>query len=180
MILMIYKITANICGNETRRQICCQGYLDRSCSSKNSSKSTMSNQKKEATSLTIEATVSLPDMLTNNNIFGNARIHSIVCPKCVHGDMITGEILDIQPTDIRPYHSWCVAVKCPKCNYRWYVCRDCSNVRQILDTKKRPQKPPTENGDTNRTCIKHDINTHWLRSESGRYLNLVISDCIIE
>lgn len=100
---MIYKITANICGNETRRQICCQGYLDRSCSSKNSSKSTMSNQKKEATSLTIEATVSLPDMLTNNNIFGNARIHSIVCPKCVHGDMITGEILDIQPTDIRPY-----------------------------------------------------------------------------
>ena len=76
-------------------------------------------------------------MASEHPVFGNARLRTIVCPKCVSGDMVYGEILEVQPPEIAAHSSWCSKVKCPKCDYKWYVCRQCSNHREILDTNKR-------------------------------------------
>lgn len=75
--------------------------------------------------------------MTSTQDFGNVPLVAKVCPKCVSGEMSIGKAMDPQPSTIQQHSSWCSAAQCPKCEYQWYICRDCKFVRTILNTEDK-------------------------------------------
>jgi hypothetical protein len=69
--------------------------------------------------------------------FGVAPLATIVCPKCVRGSMVYGTIVQPCPEEIIGQGSWCSKAFCEQCRYKWYVCRECPNIQQILDTRQK-------------------------------------------
>jgi hypothetical protein len=69
--------------------------------------------------------------------FGVVPLATIVCPKCAQGEMVYGTLVHPCPEEILGQRSWCSQAFCNKCRYKWYVCRDCPNVQQILDTRQK-------------------------------------------
>jgi hypothetical protein len=72
-----------------------------------------------------------------SNPFGNAPLELCVCPKCVHGDMALAKPVFLSPKEIEQQKSWCSKVYCEECGYQWYVCRECSNSPQRLESRKK-------------------------------------------
>jgi hypothetical protein len=69
--------------------------------------------------------------------FGQAPLSMRVCPKCVRGDMVYGSLVTPCPEEIKKQQTWCSKAFCEKCKYEWYVCRTCTNIRQILDSTQK-------------------------------------------
>jgi hypothetical protein len=69
--------------------------------------------------------------------FGVAPLATIACPKCMRGNMVYGTIVQRCPEDIIGQGSWRSKAFCEQCRYEWYVCRDCPDIQQILDTRQK-------------------------------------------
>jgi hypothetical protein len=69
--------------------------------------------------------------------FGVAPLALIVCPKCMRGNMVHGTIVQPCPEETIGQGSWCSKAFCEQCCYKWYVCRECPNIQQILDTRQK-------------------------------------------
>jgi hypothetical protein len=72
-------------------------------------------------------------------LFGASPIHTNVCPKCVRGEMVFGVQLTPAPKEVAMYAPWCSAVACPRCSVKWFVCKTCVDIRNILDTARKVQ-----------------------------------------
>jgi hypothetical protein len=71
------------------------------------------------------------------DMFGVAPLSTIICPKCVRGEMVYGTLIQPCPTEIVAQQSWCSKAFCKNCRFEWYVCRKCPNARQILDSRQK-------------------------------------------
>jgi hypothetical protein len=72
--------------------------------------------------------------------FGEAPLEMRVCPKCDHGSLSYGVPVLPVPREVEPYRQWCTKAKCQRCKFQWYVCRQCTNLRQLICDKGKLQK----------------------------------------
>jgi hypothetical protein len=79
-------------------------------------------------------------VMDNPENFERVPLVAKVCPKCVDGDLSIGVPVTSTTKTILQYKSWCSVAKCHKCGFLWYVCRECTTIRSVLDTTKKLNK----------------------------------------
>ena len=92
---------------------------------------------KTVTTVAIMATSLEDDPFGDDPLFGKAPFSVTVCLRCVSGKTSTAVPVDPFPEELTKVKAWCLKVRCPRCDFNWYVCRECRKIRQIMDTEER-------------------------------------------